>query len=150
VWFSASRFQRGVRDSCERKPNKALEPTRASVTALPTSRWLSRVTGRVAQLGSLADMYRRAENRLEIDVGDAATRQGLHDLLFEAFQFPDYYGSNWDAFDECIRDVPVPDVVQITGFQKLQSRLPRDAELLRGCLEDFAQGHEPKIAVQIS
>jgi ribonuclease inhibitor len=95
-------------------------------------------------------MYRRGEAILEIDVSAARTRQELQDLLFHAFGFPNYYGSNWDAFDECIRDVPVPGAVRITGFQELRSHLPREAELLQRCLEDFAHVHEPKITVQIS
>ena len=95
-------------------------------------------------------MYRRGENSLEIDVGTTKTRQDLHDLLFEALRFPDYYGSNWDAFDECIRDVPVPSVIQITHFEELRLRLPREAELMSRCLQEFAQGHEPTITVQIS
>jgi ribonuclease inhibitor len=95
-------------------------------------------------------MYRRENGRLEIDVGDPKTRQELHDLLFEAFQFPDYYGSNWDAFDECIRHVPVPSVIQITHVETLRSRLPREAELMSDCLQHFVQSHEPKITVNIS
>lgn len=95
-------------------------------------------------------MYRRGDDSLEIDVGAAQTRQELHRLLFEAFRFPEYYGMNWDAFDECIRDVSVPCVVRITHLEALRSRLPREAELFVLCLEDFAQSHEPRITVQIS
>ena len=95
-------------------------------------------------------MYRRGNDSLEIDVGAAKTAQELHGLLFEAFQFPEYYGRNWDAFDECIRDVPVPSVIQITHFDVLRSCLPREAELMSRCLEDFVQSHAPKITVQIS
>ena len=95
-------------------------------------------------------MYRRGDDSLEIDVGNANTPQELHDLLFEAFQFPDYYGSNWDAFDECICDVVVPRVIQITHFETLRSRLPGEAKLMSDCLEHFVQSHEPKITVRIN
>jgi RNAse (barnase) inhibitor barstar len=95
-------------------------------------------------------MYRRGDDRLEIDVGTAKTPEELHDLLFEAFQFPDYYGNNWDAFDECIRDVQVPSVVRITSFEKLRALLPREAKLLADCLHYFVENHEPKITVEIS
>jgi ribonuclease inhibitor len=95
-------------------------------------------------------MHRRGDHSLEIDVGTARTPQELHDLLGEAFRFPDYYGRNWDAFDECIRDVEVPNVIQITGFQKLRLHLPEEAEFMSRCLDDFVQSHEPKITVRIS
>jgi ribonuclease inhibitor len=95
-------------------------------------------------------MYCRREDSLEIDVGAVSTRDELHSLLFEAFGFPEYYGMNWDAFDECIRDVAVPGIVRVTRIEALRSRLPREAELFVRCLEDFAQSHEPRITVQIS
>jgi RNAse (barnase) inhibitor barstar len=95
-------------------------------------------------------MYRRSEDSLEIDVGAVKKAQELQDLLFEAFRFPNYYGSNWDAFDECIRDVEVPSRVAITNFEKLRLQLPKEAELMSDCLEHFAQSHEPKITIRIS
>ena len=84
-------------------------------------------------------MYRRLPNTLEINVTSIRTSQELHLLLSEAFQFPDYYGKNWDAFDECIRDVQLPGLIEITGFELLRSHLPRDAELLSTCLKDRLQ-----------
>jgi ribonuclease inhibitor len=105
---------------------------------------------RVAGSRSLADMIFRGDDRLEIHVCAVTTRQELHDLLFEAFQFPDYYGSNWDAFDECIRDVQVPSVIQIKHMNMLRSRLPKEADLLSDCLRRFALDHEPQITVHFS
>ncbi len=62
---------------------------------------------------------------LKVDVGAVTTSQELHNLLAETFQFPDYYGRNWDAFDECIRDVQLPPRVEIVGLETLHSRLKR-------------------------
>jgi RNAse (barnase) inhibitor barstar len=72
-----------------------------------------------------------------IDVGTATTREELHATLADALGFPDYYGHNWDAFDECIRDVPLPDALEISGLEQLRSCLPREAELLERCLDEF-------------
>jgi len=84
-------------------------------------------------------MHYRTPDALKVDVGSMSTRQELHALLFEAFRFPDYYGENWDAFDECIRDVEIPPHVEITGLESLRVRLPREAELLKGCITEFAE-----------
>ena len=61
----------------------------------------------------------------------------LHILLEKAFEFPAYYGRNWDAFDERVRDVPLPVEIWVRGIASLQSRLPREAELLAICVRDF-------------
>ena len=84
-------------------------------------------------------MHHRTPDTLKIDVGSVTTQDGLHSLIAEAFRFLDYYGGNWDAFDECIRDVELPPHVEITGLDALRDRLPREAELLQRCVADFVQ-----------
>ena len=73
-----------------------------------------------------------------LDLTTVRSTDELHDLLASFFQFPDYYGRNWDAFDECIADSNLTGTLTIHGFQKLQAVLPRDADLLRQCLDDLA------------
>jgi RNAse (barnase) inhibitor barstar len=85
---------------------------------------------------------------LKIDVGQVTTRQELHSLLAEAFHFPDYYGHNWDAFDECICDVELPSHVEIAGLESLRVRLPREAELFQQCIADFARERDHDIRFQ--
>lgn len=60
-------------------------------------------------------------------------------MLADKLGFPTYYGMNWDAFDECfggVESAPLPDVLRIAGWHLLSERLPRDAALLRRCIED--------------
>jgi ribonuclease inhibitor len=85
-------------------------------------------------------MFRRERDELEIDVSSVLTRAELHELLAQAFGFPDYYGKNWDAFDECIREVGIPGRVRIVGMQPLRERLPREATLLMACLQTCMEG----------
>lgn len=92
----------------------------------------------------------KAKAELVLDVGSVRNRDELHRLLAMTFHFPDYYGHNWDAFDECIRDVPVPDVICITGFQKLHCTLPREATLLSMCLQSFATKSGGRKVVHVS
>jgi RNAse (barnase) inhibitor barstar len=75
---------------------------------------------------------------VEIDVSGISTKEELHDILFRQLSFPDYYGCNWDAFDECIRDpdVQLPARVRVRGMGSLTERLPREAKLFRRCASD--------------
>ena len=82
-------------------------------------------------------MSSRDASSLEIDVAEVATWEALHEKLADAFQFPRYYGRNWNAFDECIRDVTLPAKVTIRGLEKLRAKLPFEAELLSQCIRDF-------------
>jgi ribonuclease inhibitor len=72
--------------------------------------------------------------RFRLDVGAITSTAALHELLCNTFSFPDYYGNNWDAFDECIPDIPKPAMVDVSGLFALSARLPRDAKLLTKCL----------------
>jgi len=74
---------------------------------------------------------------LLIDVRNVKTREELHELLATLLKFPDYYGRNWDAFDECIRDFPPVTPVRVVGMQELGSVLPREATLMRQCFSAF-------------
>jgi len=81
---------------------------------------------------------------LVIDVSDVSDSATLHVLLCEKLGFPSYYGMNWDAFIDCFgeRDsAPLPDVLRIVGGSMLTTRLPREAKLLRECLEQLAPAH---------
>ena len=73
-----------------------------------------------------------------VDLSQIRTASELHELLAHALAFPDYYGRNWDAFDECFGDPdgrPLPEAVRFVGWETLAQRLPRDANLLRECVE---------------
>ncbi len=38
--------------------------------------------------------------------GRVTSEPELHESLAEALSFPDYYGKNWDAFRDCLSDLP--------------------------------------------
>lgn len=76
-------------------------------------------------------------NNVMINLAEVSSREHLHELLAIAFQFPEYYGRNWDAFDECIRDIVLPAQVKIAGLKQLLARLPREAAHLQACVDAF-------------
>jgi RNAse (barnase) inhibitor barstar len=84
-------------------------------------------------------MFTRQAGVLEIDVSAVRSGEALHALLSRAFEFPDYYGANWDAFNDCISSVPPPDVIRISGLESMRFRLPRDTKLFIECLRYFVE-----------
>jgi len=55
----------------------------------------------------------------DVDAGACQDTKGLLDLLAEALDFPDYFGRNLDALNDCMRDVIAGDYgfdVNATGF----------------------------------
>ncbi|HEX8616174.1 MAG TPA: barstar family protein [Thermoanaerobaculia bacterium] len=52
----------------------------------------------------------------------------LFDALAEALELPDYFGRNWDAFDECLRDLDGPVLLLV---RDAASRWEREAEAMR-------------------
>lgn len=41
----------------------------------------------------------------EVDGAQIRTEADLFSAVAKEMQFPDYFGMNWDAFDECLRDM---------------------------------------------
>lgn len=77
---------------------------------------------------------------VDLDVSKIVTAEALHVLLESSLGFPGYYGRNWDAFWDCISDPEqstMPDVLRVTGWERLVELLPRDAALMRECLADL-------------
>ncbi len=91
-----------------------------------------------------------ATGRADIDVSRSETSDDLHDLLRDRLGFPGWYGGNWDAFWDCVRNPELsvmPAVLYIRGWQELSANLPHDAKLLRQCLEDLG-AERPDVQVR--
>ena len=49
-------------------------------------------------------LHRFSYWRVDLDGRAMTSREAAHRELARAFSFPDYYGANWDAFDDCLED----------------------------------------------
>ena len=62
----------------------------------------------------------------------------VHEIIKEGLDFPDYYGRNWDACWDCLTDmVGDPLHIELVGFEKVQSKFPRDAKIMLDILKDL-------------
>jgi ribonuclease inhibitor len=91
-------------------------------------------------------------NSVDLDVAGITNKEQLHALLREHLGFPDHYGCNFDAFRDCITDPAqsrMPVALRLLGLDALASVLPREARLLRQCLEELPL-ERPEIHVEIA
>lgn len=85
---------------------------------------------------------------VEIDVSQADSTESLHRILRESLGLPGWYGCNWDAFRDSIAGpVRMPRRLRLQGWRLLESRLPREARLLRECLDEMTREYPEDAAV---
>lgn len=69
-------------------------------------------------------------------IGPAPDRRALLGAIGDTLHFPDYYGRNLDALEECLGDLDRPTVLLWTGWQQAVRTDPRGWSAL---LEIFGQ-----------
>jgi RNAse (barnase) inhibitor barstar len=61
----------------------------------------------------VADLERLGFQVFRLDGTKISDRESFHREVAEVFSFPDYYGRNWDAFDECFGELEMPPHVAV-------------------------------------
>ena len=80
-----------------------------------------------------------------LDLTGIRTKADLQELFKTQLGFEDWYGPSWDAFwDSIIAIVEMPPVLTLTNWQEFAEHCPRDMEILRQVIEDYAQEMAPK------
>ncbi len=67
---------------------------------------------------------------IELDLTGCKTLGELHERIRVAFDFPEWYGKNWDAFHDLLRTECDADKVVIKGINTLSQKFARDKEIL--------------------
>lgn len=81
-------------------------------------------------------MHKR-KNTFILDLSKAESADDIHGIIKKTFGFPEYYGSNWDAFGDCLTDLAsAPLHIKIIGFRHMKDSFPRDAAILCEVLSD--------------
>jgi RNAse (barnase) inhibitor barstar len=93
----------------------------------------------------------RSENLVAIVPAGIRSRETLFSILSNALNFP-YFGRNWDALHDCLRDFWWTDIFQITVVHRDIPALGTDAtriylDVLACCVEDWKPGEDHQLRV---
>ena len=84
----------------------------------------------IEQLTVYAHTAQQAETKRQehiVDLGHLRTTQALFSTLAADLSFPEYFGHNWSALDDCMRDLSWlagPLMIRFTGLDRLAKRNP--------------------------
>ena len=73
---------------------------------------------------------------ITVDLTGCATLYELHERIREAFDFPLWYGANWNAFCDLLPDPAEPTLVTIKGFRTMPAALQEACTPLFELLQD--------------
>lgn len=99
---------------------------------------------RVAQADEILDAARGSELDLaRIDLTGASDKERLLAQIARALSFPQWFGRNWDALEDCLGDLAWRagdgHVLIIEGFEDMRARQPDDFGVLLDILASSAQ-----------
>ena len=64
-----------------------------------------------------------------LDFSEVKYIYDVHQVIKKEFDFPDYYGANWDAFWDCLTDMYGESVnIEFIGIEKLRKAFGEEAE----------------------
>ena len=72
---------------------------------------------------------------IELDLTGCKTLGELHERIRVAFDFPEWYGKNWDAFHDLLRTECDADKVVVKGINTISSKFAEDINLLNEILK---------------
>lgn len=61
----------------------------------------------------------------------------IHQRIKKAFDFPDFYGENWDAFWDLLRSECDADKVEVLGEHTVPKELEPSIEMMNGILQEL-------------
>ncbi|HEU5429059.1 MAG TPA: barstar family protein [Actinocrinis sp.] len=98
---------------------------------------------------AVASLIEHRYDVVRLDASAWTQESDLHRDIAAALDFPDYYGHNLDALNDCLRDVVAGEygtdssaagfVLAFTGYDKFAARCPREAQIVLDIVADQAR-----------
>ncbi|QHZ46558.1 barstar family protein [Bacillus sp. NSP9.1] len=83
-------------------------------------------------------LHEERKEKITLDVSNIQDSNELHNTLKENFEFPDFYGMNWDAFWDAITGlVELPKTIIFEGWDNIEEKLPTDSQTLVNIFKEF-------------
>ena len=77
------------------------------------------------------------EKIITLDLTDCKYLGELHERIRVAFDFPELYGANWDAFWDLLRSECDAEKLEIIGINTLPKEFDEQIEVMKTVLERF-------------
>ena len=84
--------------------------------------------------------------RVQLDGSEITSGEQFLDAVAAALDFPDYFGRNWDALDDCLFDVDEPTVVEWTDADRLANADPESYEMALRCFAEAGTSVELRLS----
>ena len=91
--------------------------------------------------------------KIILDLTGCKTLWDIHERIRKAFDFPEWYGKNWDAFWDLLRTECDANKVIIKGEQTIPQEYDKHLEIMHSCLDDlidFRKKYEQYICLPFS
>lgn len=86
----------------------------------------------------LKERYMKGE--ITIDCSDIDTPLKLINAVKKALQYPSFCGKNWDAIEDLLDDVILPQKLCFSNWEEILRKIPQDADILSELLEKHNNG----------
>jgi len=78
--------------------------------------------------------------QVDIDCSIISTRLEMIDAIKQALQYPLFCGDNWDAIEDLIYDIILPQEIILNNWVEVEKKLPQDAAILKALLDKYNNG----------
>ena len=90
------------------------------------------------------------KKELLLDLSGIIDAETLHEYLSKKLNFPGYYGFNFDAFWDCVRDdeqSSMPGTLLLEGLSDFAKNLPGEHQKFMRCMSDYEREFRDRLVV---
>lgn len=87
----------------------------------------------------LKKKYQKKE-QVDIDCSMISTQAELIDVIKQALQYPHFCGDNWNAIEDLIYDIILPQKLILRNWGKVEKEIPQDTAILKTILDKYNNG----------